>query len=358
MLKGIRVIDFSRYFPGPFGTERLRALGAEVIKVEDPGIGDLCRGSDRIDGQEGAMFRSLNWGKKSVALDLKNEDDHKKVLKLIQSADAVVESFRPGVAKRLRIDYETVSALNPKLVYVSISGYGQNSYLSKLGGHDPNYLAMAGLLSQLCDKNGVPIRTHATLGDFTTGLITSECVLAGLFKAQREGKGQYFDLSMTEATMSLLSTHITWASLKEGNMDLCECICNGIYETSDGRYMTIAAAEPKFFYNFCSAVGRPDLFEHQFEPDIEDNPYKQEMVEIFLSRTFEEWTRFGEEVDCCMAPVLNPEELATARHVVERRMIEKHNGMDILRPYYSLHLPSEGIEAPFPVLGGDNENLL
>lgn len=357
MLKGIKIIDFSRYFPGPYGTARLRDMGAEVIKIEDPNGGDLCRFTDKVDGAEGANFRVFNWGKKSVAKDMKSEVDREYVIKLISQADVLIESFRPGVAKRLGIDYESMSRINPRLVYVSVSGYGQNSHLAHLGGHDPNYLAMSGVLDMLKDKDGRPISPQLTIADLMAGVVTSECVLAGLVQVQREGKGKYFDLSMTEAVMSLVSAHVTWASLHDYPYTLCPCICNSIYETSDGRYITLAAAEPKFFANFCKAVGREDLIEHQFSPNKDSNAKHQEMVSIFKSRSFEEWSEFAVAVDCCMAPVLHPGELAGAKHVTERGMIENRWGMDILRPFYSVPSQLEKADGAYPILGANNADF-
>lgn len=354
MLKGIRIVDFSRYFPGPFGTARLRDMGAEVIKVEDPRGGDLGRFTDKVDGAEGSNFRILNWGKKSIAKDMKVEADRETVIKLIAESDVVIESFRPGVVKRLGIDYESMSRLNPKLVYVSVSGYGQTSHLAHLGGHDPNYLAMAGVLDLLKDDTGKPISPQVTIADFLAGIVTSECVLAGLLQVQREGKGKYFDLSMTEAVMSLVSTHVAWDSLHDEPYTLMPCICNGIYESSDGRYITLAAAEPKFFANFCKGIGREDLIDHQFAPNKDEDPWYQQMKEIFKSRSFEEWRRFAVEVDCCMAPVMHPGELPTAQHVVERGMVENRWGMDILRPFYSVASRTESAAGPYPILGADN----
>ncbi|HBR08425.1 MAG TPA: CoA transferase [Clostridiales bacterium] len=355
MLEGIKIVDFSRYYPGPFGTARLRDMGAEVIKVEDVNGGDMMRMTDRVDGEEGAMFRFLNWGKKSVCRNLKDPDDAAAVMNLLAGADVVVEGFRPGIAKRLGIDYESVQKLNPKVVYVSISGYGQNSYLSRLGGHDPNYTAMSGLLDQLLDRDGRPIKARVALADFTSGIVACECILAGLLEVQREGRGRYFDLSMTEAVMSLMGGHIAWQSMHgdEHPFDM-PCICNSIYETSDGRYMTIAAAESKFFNNFCDAMQREDLKAHQMAPDREDDPYYREMVEIFKGHNFEEWSKFAVEVDCCMAPVLHVSELAAARHVTERGMVENHWGMNVLKTYYGEPFRTDG-KKPYPKLGENNE---
>jgi len=211
MLEGIRILDLTRYFPGPFASLRLQERGAEVIKVEDPN-GDPARVMDRLDGEEGVIFRSMSRGKPCVCVNLKDPAEREKFYALVSTADALIESFRPGVTAKLGIDYPTLSKLNPRLVYVSVTGYGQTGTYRALAGHDLNYLAMSGVMDQLLDDGGKPIKPQIALADLVTGVTVSEAVAMGLVKSSRSGQGAYIDLSMTDAMLSFMGLHISNAS--------------------------------------------------------------------------------------------------------------------------------------------------
>lgn len=206
MLEGIRILDLTRYFPGPFASLRLQERGAEVIKVEDPN-GDPARVMDRLDGEEGVIFRSMSRGKPCVCVNLKDPAEREKFYALVSTADALIESFRPGVTAKLGIDYPTLSKLNPRLVYVSVTGYGQTGTYRALAGHDLNYLAMSGVMDQLLDDGGKPIKPQIALADLVTGVTVSEAVAMGLVKSSRSGQGAYIDLSMTDAMLSFMGLH-------------------------------------------------------------------------------------------------------------------------------------------------------
>jgi crotonobetainyl-CoA:carnitine CoA-transferase CaiB-like acyl-CoA transferase len=357
MLEGIRVIDFTRYFPGPFATLRLQERGAQVIKVEDK-KGDPARTMDLIDGEEGCVFRSMSWGKHCVSYDLKDEIDRVQVLKLIENADVVVESFRPGVTARLGIDYESVLKVNPKIVYVSLSGYGQEGSLSPLAGHDINYMAYSGVLDQLLDRGGRPIKPEIALADLVSGIVASEYILAGLVKVLKTGKGVYADVSMTEATLSILGLHVSWYSAHQEEHSLNNpFICYDVYETRDGRFVTLGALEEKFFRNFCEFVGRPDLIEYQNSPNSLENQQYLEMIKIFKDRSFEEWHEVARTVDCCLAPVLHVSELFKAPYVMEHHLIEEKWGMSYLtscRKEGSRFLKGD---KPYQAVGESNQKI-
>ncbi len=355
MLEGIRILDLTRYFPGPFASLRLQERGAEVIKVEDPN-GDPARVMDRLDGEEGVIFRSMSRGKPCVCVNLKDPAEREKFYALVSTADALVESFRPGVTAKLGIDYPTLSKLNPRLVYVSVTGYGQTGTYRALAGHDLNYLAMSGVMDQLLDDGGKPIKPQIALADLVTGVTVSEAVAMGLVKSSRSGQGAYIDLSMTDAMLSFMGLHISNASATgeiHGIND--HGIGYGIFETSDGRYVALCALEEKFFANFCRSAGCEELIEHQHTPASADNPYYSKMINIIKSRSFSQWKEFSAVVDCCMSPVLHTDELKDSTYVRERGLIEHKWGLD----YAAAVLPEKdgflNFDKPFHRLGEDNE---
>ncbi|KUO60035.1 MAG: alpha-methylacyl-CoA racemase [Gracilibacter sp. BRH_c7a] len=354
MLAGIKIIDFTRYFPGPVATLRLAERGAEVIKIEEP-TGDPARFMDMINGEEGCIFRSQNRGKKSVALDLKKNDQLEKALELIRTADVVIESFRPGVPKKLGIDYRSLIEINPSLVYCSLSGFGQNTSISHLGGHDLNYLALSGVLAQLTDAQGRPIKPNIAMADLLGGIVASEEILAGLVQRERTGKGVYLDVSITETMLSWMGLHVSHQSVTGEEHGINDHgISYYIYETKDQRYMTIGAIEDKFWNNFCKAVERKDLIQgHKTQPHP-DNPYYQKMVKLFKSRTFSEWTEFSTRVDCCMAPVLQTSELKHQVPFQERQFIEHKWGLDYVATSYMQEKSFLDFPNPFPKLGEHN----
>ena len=208
LLDGIRVLDLSRLLPGGFGTGLLADLGAEVVKVEQPGLGDYMRWMEPKIGDESAASWVVDRGKRSIAVDLKTERGVEVVRRLARNADAFVESFRPGVVDRLGVGYEALRAENPRLVYCSISGYGQDGPLRRAAGHDLNYIGRAGILS-ITGADGRPAIPGVQIGDLGGGaLVGMVGLLAALVRAARSGEGEYVDVSMTDAAFALLSVHL------------------------------------------------------------------------------------------------------------------------------------------------------
>jgi len=354
LLEGITVVDFSQYFPGPFCTLRLQDRGATVIKVETP-TGDPARTMDTIDGKEGCVFRSQSRGKKSVVVDLKNSEQYKKIVKVISKADVVIEGFRPGVVQKLGIDFDTLLKVNPKLVYCSLSGYGQSGTLSKLGGHDINYMALSGVLSQMRAPSGAPIKPFIAIADLVGGLSASEAILSGLVYRARTGKGIYLDLSMTDTMVSFMGLHVSLQSATGAEHGIYnDYIAYDVYETKDGRHVTLGAIEEKFWVNFCKGVDREDMIPgHYASPDA-DNYYRMELIKIFKSRTFAEWSDFSLKVDCCLAPVLDSSELRDSVYIKDRRLIEEKWGMAYVGTNYDPDESFLNCDAPYPELGQDD----
>lgn len=324
MLQGIKVIDFTNYLPGPFATLRLADMGAEIIKIEPPG-GDPARHTGISKQGDGIVFQANNRQKKSIILNLKEKDGIETALKLIANADVVIESFRPGVMKKLGLGYEDVKQVKSDIVYCSISGYGQKGMLSGLGNHDINFMALSGVLAQLKDQQGRPVHPSITFADYLGGFAANERILAGLVSRFLTGMGSYHSISITDQLVSLLGNHVmveketgagTGISVLNGSV-----IAYALYETMDGRYMSMGALEPKFWENFCLAHGREDWIRAHFSKTEESNPVYREVKEIFKSKPFYEWIEFAQKVDCCMAPVLEIGELAANSYFKEKKLI-------------------------------------
>lgn len=324
MLNGIKIVDFTNYIPGPFATLRLAELGAEIIKVESP-EGDPARNTGPGKEGTGLVFLAHNRRKKSIAINLKSEEGRRIALGLISKADALVESFRPGVMDKLGLGYSQVSAVNPRLVYCSITGYGDKGPMSSLGSHDLNYMAVSGILAQLKDESGRPVHPSNTFADYIGGMAASERILAGLVSRAATGNGSFHCLAIADVMASLMANHVLFE--KEMGVRHGVALLNGeivsyaLYETTDGRFVSLGALEPKFWRNFCLAVGREDWLPAHFSKVNGTNPVYVEMMALFKSKTLFEWTEFSQNVDCCMAPVLETNELSENSYFKEKEII-------------------------------------
>lgn len=348
LLAGIRVIDFTRLLPGPYATMRLADLGAEIVKVESPDGGDLARQTDpKIDG-EGAVYLANNRNKRTVVLDLKSEEGRSEALSLIDGADVVIEGFRPGVMRKLGLDYETCRNRNQRIVYCSLTGYGQTGTLADLAGHDLNYLALSGFLSQLRDQDGRPITPSVQIGDMVGGIVASEAILAGLVRRGRTGEGTYLDVAMTDALIGMLHNHalIQQATGFEHGVEVLngKLVCYSLYESADGRAISLGALEPKFWRTFCEAVKKPSWIREQFKPAADGQPIYEELKELFASRTFAEWTEFGQKVDCCLQPVLNISELLRSQYGQARGIVIQ-TSLPAADPLLQVHTHAGGCDS-------------
>jgi alpha-methylacyl-CoA racemase len=306
-LDGTRVLDLSRLLPGPFCSLLLADYGADVVKVEDTGVGDYLRWSaPSIEGAEDSAkavrFLALNRNKASVRLDLKDPAGREAFLTLVEGADVVLESFRPGVLDRLDLGYEVLHARNPGIVLCAISGYGADGPLADRAGHDLNYLGRVGLLGLSGDAEGPPVQAAGQIADVGGGaLMAAFGILAALRERERSGKGQFVDVSMADGALSWLAMDaarvLQGDTPRRGQMELGgRFVCYRPYACADG-WMTLGALEPKFFAAFCRGVGREDLIPMQFEaPGSEAHA---QLGAVFLERTRARWEQFAREHDCC-----------------------------------------------------------
>jgi crotonobetainyl-CoA:carnitine CoA-transferase CaiB-like acyl-CoA transferase len=327
-LEGLRVIDLSVFLPGPYLTLAMADHGAEVIKVEAPGEGDPGRHIGLSDGPSTVFFRNLNRGKKSVVMDLKDARQRDALLTLCETADVFVESFRPGAMQRLGLDYDTVRARNPRIVYCSISAFGQDSELRNRPAHDLALEAESGLLSMTLGSDSRPAMPGIPAADVLAGLQGLSGVLMALLRRERTGKGDYLDISMHDVTVGAM-LNILGPSFAEGRHPVAthERTTGGAafyrpYETSDGRYLVLAGQEPKFIHNLLGAFGRPELAELCLRGP---GPHQQPVVEFlaaeFSKKTLAEWNAYLAKLDVCYGCVNTLPEAFDHPNLVSRGMI-------------------------------------
>ncbi len=332
-LEGVRILDLSRLLPGGFASLLLADLGADVIKVEDTGMGDYVRWAPPLYGDDdqqalgtrSALYLSLNRGKRSIRIDLKSDAGREAFLRLAEGADVVLESFRPGVLDKLGVGYERLRERNPGLVYCAITGYGLDGPNTARAGHDTNYLALNGLLGLTGAAGGPPVSSAGQVADLGGGgLMAVFGILAALVERQRSGEGQLVDVSMTDGALSWLAM-VAAAFLRDGRVPHRggEMLNGGVacylpYECADG-WVSCGALEPKFWQAFCAGNERPDLLEHQFAAP--GSPGHAAVAEVFASRTKAEWASFNDEHDCCVEPVLDLDEALDSELVRAREMV-------------------------------------
>ena len=315
-LTGIRVLDLSRLLPGPFLTMVLADMGADVVKVEDPRVGDYLRALPPAKGGIAGRFLALNRGKRSVALDLKNPVARDAFLEMVAKADVVVESFRPGVMAKLGLSYEVLAAKNPKIILCSISGFGQTGPYAERAGHDLNYIALAGALAMGGEADGAPGMPGVQVADLAGGALWgATAILGALVGRARTNKGAHLDISMTEGALALLAAEV-------GNMDCGDrptrgketlnggLACYSVYKTADARYLAVGALEPKFWIALNTAIGRPpNVAEVIGNPAVQAKT-RGELAAIFATKTAAEWNDILAKHDCCVEVVLEMTELA------------------------------------------------
>ena len=382
-LAGIRVLDLSRLLPGGFCSLLLADFGADVLKVEDTGMGDYIRWSPPYyegahESARSALFLSLNRNKRSIRLDLKNERGREALLRLVREYDVVLESFRPGVLDRLGVGYERMREENPGLVYCAISGYGQDGPKRDASGHDMNYLGLIGLLGLTGERGGPPVQSAGQIADLGGGALMAAF---GIMAALRErdgggpgsdspgsGEGQLVDVSMADGALSWLAmvaaTYFADGAVPHrGDLPLAgSLVCYRPYECSDG-WVTLGALEPKFWQGFCRGVGREDLIAAQFERPGSDA--HRQVQEIFKGRTREQWEAFARENDCCLEPVLELDEALSSELVAAREMVVELDQPGAHGPVRQLGLPvklartpGDHARLPGPALGEHTEQVL
>jgi crotonobetainyl-CoA:carnitine CoA-transferase CaiB-like acyl-CoA transferase len=351
-LAGLRVLDLSRLLPGGFCSLLLADFGADVIKVEDTGMGDYVRADP-------PAFHALNRGKRAVSIDLKNPRGRDAFLRLGSRADVVLESFRPGVMDRLGVGYEQLRQENPRLVYCAITGYGQDGPYAQRAGHDMNYLALTGLLDMTGGPDGPPVQAAGQIADLGGGaLMAAFGILAALRERDASGEGQFVDVSMKDGALSWLAMDAARALAGaeppgRGDAPLAGgLICYRPYRCADG-WVTLGALEPKFWRAWCRGAGRGDLADRQFEPVGSDT--HREVESVFAARTRAEWQAFNDEHDCCVEPVLG---LADALSRAGDMVVEAGSQRLLGTPVKLSRTPADPTRAEGPERGADTGAVL
>ncbi len=329
-LEGIRVLDLSRFLPGPHLAMMMADHGADVIKIEDPRTGDPARAIGPAEGGHTVYFRNANRGKRGLAVDLKSGAGREAFMRLAETADVVLETFRPGVVDRLGIGYDAVSARAPQVVYASISAFGQSGPYRDRPAHDLSVNALAGVASLGVDGDGKPAMACLPPSDMGGSLMALAGILMALLRRQTTGRGDCLDLAMFDAVVSW-TPHVAGRVFAEDRAPepSSERTQGGAafyrpYRTRDGRYVTLGGGEMKFVVNFLEAVGRPDLIPLGREPaGPAQAPLHAFLEETFAARTQAEWVAWFAGRDICFAPVLDLKEAFDDPHLAARGMVER-----------------------------------
>jgi crotonobetainyl-CoA:carnitine CoA-transferase CaiB-like acyl-CoA transferase len=364
-LAGLRVLDLTRLLPGPVATQHLADLGADVIKIEDTGEGDYARSMGARPGETSAFFKLVNRNKRALRLDLQKPEGVAVFQRLTLSADVVIEGFRPGVMDKLGIGYEALAVLNPRIVFCSISGYGQDGPYAQRAGHDINYIGYAGVLDQIGTAGGPPAVPNFQIGDLLGGALAPLVgLLAAVIDARASGRGRRVDVAMTDAVfahavfplaglLARLAPPPRGADLLSGGVP-----CYGVYATADGRHMAVGALEKKFWELLCDTLGRPDLKPFHLAFGAKGEQAKRELAAVFAAKTQAEWIAIFDRVDCCVTPVLTIAEALDNEQLQARGMVVEADGLPQLAPPYQLTDYEFAIERGAPAPGQHSEEIL
>jgi crotonobetainyl-CoA:carnitine CoA-transferase CaiB-like acyl-CoA transferase len=368
-LDGIIVLDLTRLLPGAVATMMLGDFGADVIKIEEPGIGDPARQSRAGIKEPGAYFLATNRNKRSIAINLKQPAGREIFLELAKRADVVVEGFRPGVMDRLGIGYGTLKEINPRLVYCAITGYGQDGPYRGKAGHDINYISIAGLLGVNGMKDGPPVIPGVQIADLAGGSMHAVIgILLALQARQRSGEGQMVDVSMMDGSLAMMFVPFAaylanGAQPQRGAEGLSgRYACYQVYETKDGRYLALGALEPKFWENACRVLGREDFIDKQFV-NHEQGECIRTLSDIFQTKTADAWLAAFDGVDTCLALVKDIGEMIDDPQVKNRGLIAEiehpsSGRIKQIAPTVKLSATPGDLRSPPPLLGEHTGEIL
>ena len=372
LLEGVRILDLSRVMSGPFCTAMLADLGAEVIKIEIPGNGDDSRFFGPFVDGESAYFMLLNRGKKSLTLDLKSDEGKKILMAIVAECDVVVENFRPGVAQRLGLDYETLKSENPALIYASISGFGQGGPFADRPAYDLIVQAMSGLMQITGQRDGPPTAVGESVVDVCTGMFAAWGIMSALFARERTGKGRYLDVAMLDSMYSMMLTVAAmqlYTDKPPGRVGSRHPVTYpvDVFETIDGHIVMVVTTD-RTFGKLCGVIGRPEVAD---DPKYRTNADRN-TNEAELKAAIEEWTS-GQSSDAAVlalgeagipaGPVLSVGDVTESDHIAHRGMVT-HVDHPTLGKVPLVHQPVQFSDAdrefqrPPPLLGEHTRELL
>lgn len=328
-LSQLKVLDFSTLLPGPYATMILADMGADVIHVESPTRPDLLRVTPPMFDARSYVHLSINRNKRSLALNLKSTQAREIIHQLLQNYDVVVEQFRPGVMARLGLDYEALKAINPQLIYCSITGYGQTGPHKDKAGHDINYMALSGLASYSGKANTGPVLSGTQIADLAGGSHHAVmAILAAVVKRQQDGEGSYIDISMLDCAFAMNGMSGAAALATGQDPQLGEEILNGgifydYYATSDGQHLSVGGLEPKFAQTFFTLIGYPQWLTRCVAPAGKQDLLKQDLAALFASQPMQYWLSLFADSDVCVEPVLSVQEAAQHPQLKGRNMVNQ-----------------------------------
>ncbi len=368
-LEGIKILDLSRLLPFNYCTLMLADLGAEVLKIEEPKIGDYMRWLPPKLKEEGAVFLMANRNKKSMTLNLREEKAKEVLRRLVKDYDVLFESFRPGVMKKLGVDYESLKEINPGLVFCSSTGYGQDGPYKDRPGHDMNYISVAGILEATGRHTGAPVIPGIPIADMSIGIFSAFSILAGIIYKARTGKGQYIDMSMTDCMVSYNIANIAnyIATRRSSETQILgvagENPCYNVFKTKDGKFISQGNIEDKFWINLLKVIDREDLKDYQYATGDKKEEGMKELQKVFLTKTRKEWLELFEGKDICYAPINDVEDMIADPHVRHRGMIQEMEHpvegkvTTVGIPFKFSETPGK-IKTPTPTLGQHTEEIL
>ncbi len=369
LLDNLTVLDLTRLLPGPVCSCIMADYGAEVIKIEDPWQGDPTRHNHPKLDEDSSFFWQLNRNKKSLAINLKDPQGIEILTNLAKTCDVLMEGFRPGVMARLGLDYSSLQRHNPQLIYLSLTGYGQDGPYAQKAGHDINYISLMGIQDLSSPPGEPPVMPCLQVADIGGGSILAlSSIMMALYYREKHGKGQNIDLSMADGLLPWLSYAASsyWGGEKlprrnEGVLTGAFA-CYNLYPTADKKYMSLGALEPAFWKNFCEAINRSHWIEKQYQTE-EQESMKTELKEMFMQKTQQEWNEFFSSLDACCEPVLSLEEAYQHPHSQYRNnfvKVERNNGISQKQLGFPLKFSSdEGkISLPPPKLGEHSRKIL
>jgi crotonobetainyl-CoA:carnitine CoA-transferase CaiB-like acyl-CoA transferase len=360
LLEGIRILDLSRLLPGPYCTLLLGDMGAEVIKVEQPGRGDYLRSLAPFEKDVSVAFELLNRGKKSIALNLETRQGQTILHKLASTADVLLESFRPGTTKKLGCDFESIRKVNQRIVYCSLTGFGQTGPYKDLPGHDINFLALSGFLS--LNRGNDPVVPALQVGDLAGGLLAALTITTALIAREHKNSAQYIDASMLDALLSWLTIPLALHTSENASMLAGNRPYYRVYRTRDSGFLTVAAIEPQFWEELCRLINRPDLLPDQHSSE----PRRTEVIEaiqsVLVQKTSQEWFRIMREHKLPCTPLLTLNEVLNDPHARERHMLIEKDETTRGLTYVGSPFKITGLDAvdllPSPKLGQHTTELL
>ena len=360
-LAGVRILDLTRLLPGNYCTLLLADLGADVVKVEERGRGDSIRWAPPLVDGQGAVHRALNRGKRSMVLDLKSPEGPAILRRLVASADALVESFRPGVMARLGGAYATLAEVNPRLVYCALTGYGQDGPYRGRAGHDIDYIGYAGILGASLDRGGAPVLPAIQVGDFGGGMAAAFGIAAGLREAAVMGRGRFVDVAMLDVAVSWTAVPLA-STLGTGTVPVKDALSGGLacyrtYRCADGRHVAVGALEPKFWRKLCECLGVPDLVDQHMALPPEQERVAARLADVFIRRPRDEWVAELADVEACVAPVNDVAEASRDSQVQSRDMVVEVDGRPV-GPGAVVKAGHPPAARPAPGLGEHTEEVL